>query len=93
MQDFKKSLTSRQKEELLDEYSQIQLFTEDFYTKEKWTQENERMAITDDSGQIVLSPKDEELFKEEYVRKFIRFVKKLHNVDHEMNSVRQESLG
>ena len=51
------------------------------------------MAVTDERGQIVLSPKDEEAFREEYVRKFIRFVKNLHNVDHDMNSVRQESLG
>ena len=32
LKEFRETLNSRQKDELLDEYSQIQLFTVDFYT-------------------------------------------------------------
>ena len=34
-------------------------------------------------GQISLNPRDEAAYNEEYVRKVIRFVKNLHNVDHD----------
>lgn len=43
LKEFRASLNARQKEELLDEFSQIQLFTDDFYTVEKWAQETKRI--------------------------------------------------
>ncbi len=39
-----------QKEELLDEFSQIQLFTDDFYTVQKWAQETKRVVPTNEAG-------------------------------------------
>ena len=36
---------------------------------------------------------DERKYREEYVRRHIRYVRQMHNKDHEMQAVRQETLG
>jgi hypothetical protein len=40
-----------------------------------------------------LTDADERKYHEEYVRKHIRYVREMHNKDHEMQAVRQETLG
>ncbi len=59
----------------------------------KWIQDTKKPIEVNPSGIIVLNQKDEAAYNEEYVRKVIRFVKNLHNVDHDKQSIRQESLG
>lgn len=50
LKEFRESLNSQQKDELLDEFSQIQLFTDDFYTVQKWAHETKRVLSTNETG-------------------------------------------
>jgi hypothetical protein len=73
-------MTGRLRADLEDEYSQVMLFEPDFYTEEMWKRD---VRLLKAEGEP-LSQKEREQFDEEYVRRYIRQVKKLHNNDRDM---------
>lgn len=45
MKELMGSLSAAQREELKDEYSQIQIFSKEFYSREQWLREQSRMEL------------------------------------------------
>eukprot|EP00347_Sterkiella_histriomuscorum_P014175 403361874 len=78
---------SKNSEDMQDEIFQQLLFQEDFYTVEKWMKEKK---LTCDPNN--LSEEEQMLFNDEYIRQFIRQVKRLHTSDRTFDTTRRESL-